>query len=154
LEPVSLGIAAAALLASKFGERFAQDAGESTWNAVKRLREIVAAKFRGDSETESAVTTLVETPTNEANEARALVATRIAEAAKTDSSFGAELEQLVTLARRDRTVESFLAQAFDNAKQVNFRGDNLVGSGHPGAHRRGLARPRPCGLAEHRGPRR
>ena len=51
--------------------------------------------------------------------------TRIAEAAKTDSSFGAELEQLVTLARRDRTVESFLAQAFDNAKQVNFRGDNL-----------------------------
>ncbi|WP_327139986.1 hypothetical protein [Nocardia sp. NBC_01327] len=122
LEPVSLGIAAAALLASKFGERFAQEAGESTWTTVKRLREVVAAKFRGDSETESAVTALADTSTDAA---RALVATRISEAAKTDSDFGAELERLVTLARRDRTVDSFLAQAFDNAKQVNFRGDNL-----------------------------
>ncbi|MGY1984299.1 hypothetical protein [Nocardia gipuzkoensis] len=122
MEPVSIGIAAAVLLASKFGESFAQDAGESGWNAVKRLQAVIAAKFRGDAETESAITALVEAPTEDR---QSEVATRITSAVRADDVFGAELERLVALARQDNVVSGFLAQAYDHAKQLNIRGDNF-----------------------------
>ncbi|WP_156371008.1 hypothetical protein [Nocardia arizonensis] len=122
VDPVSVGIAAAALLASKFGEELARGAGEGALTAVKRLRELVAAKFRGDRETESAMDTLDQAPTEEA---RSLVTRRIADAVRADPDFGARVEQLVLVARRDPAVDTFTAQAFDNAKQVNIRGDNL-----------------------------
>lgn len=121
MEPVSLGIAAAALLASKFGEGFAKDAGESTWNAVKRLREVVAAKLGQRLEPDSTATELAATP-RELD--LSTVAAQITEAAAADSSFAAEVERLVTTARRDRSADAFVAQAFDQARQVNIRGDN------------------------------
>ncbi|WP_330230971.1 hypothetical protein OHA40_34450 [Nocardia sp. NBC_00508] len=122
MDPVSVGLAAAVLLASKFGEGFAQDAGTSGWNAVNRLRAVIARKFRGDAETESAVAALEASPV-EAN--RSDVAMRITAAARSDVVFAAEIERLVSLASEDRGVNSFVAQAFDNAKQANIRGDNF-----------------------------
>lgn len=122
VEPVTMGIAAAALLASKFGERFATDAGESAWTSIKNLKELIAAKFKGDNETETAVAALTNGPNEDA---QATVVARISEAARVDSVFRHELERLLTLARQDPATDRFVAQAFDNAKQVNFRGDNL-----------------------------
>ncbi|WP_019932143.1 hypothetical protein [Nocardia sp. BMG111209] len=122
MEPISLGIAAAALLASKFGEGFAKDAGESGWNAMKHLRTVIAAKLHGDTEAETAVARLATTPT-EAD--RSAVATRIADAAQADPDFGSEVVRLVSLARRDPVADGFVAQAFDHAKQINIRGDNF-----------------------------
>lgn len=122
VDPVSVGIAAAALLATKFGEELARGAGEGAWSAVKRLRETIAAKFRGDRETESAIDTLGQAPTDEV---RSLVTRRITDAVRADPDFGSRVEQLVLLARREPALDTFVAQAFDNAKQVNIRGDNL-----------------------------
>jgi hypothetical protein len=122
MEPISLGIAAAALLASKFGEGFAKDAGESAWDAVKRLKAAIFARFQADSDAQRAVAALVETPTPET---QSEVAERITAAARADSGFAAELARLVSLARKDKTVDGFVATAFDNAKQVNIGGDNF-----------------------------
>ncbi|MFB8274475.1 hypothetical protein [Nocardia colli] len=119
MDPVSLGIAAAALLASKFGEELAKDAGASASRAVGRLRELVTARFREEPETLTALTTSAETA-----QARAVVAERVGTVAGHDPGFAGEVERLVTAARRDRAAEVFVAQAFDDAKQVNIRGDN------------------------------
>lgn len=119
MDPVSLGIAAAALLASKFGEELAKDAGASASRAVARLRELVTARFREEPETLTALTTSAETA-----QARAVVAERVGAVAGHDPGFAGDVERLVTAARRDRAAEVFVAQAFDDAKQVNIRGDN------------------------------
>jgi hypothetical protein len=41
-----------------------------------------------------------------------------------DPRFAAEVERLVVAAREDRAAEVFVAAAFDQARQVNVRGDN------------------------------
>ncbi|MFI1912861.1 hypothetical protein [Nocardia sp. NPDC020380] len=121
MEPVSLGIAAAALLASKFGEGFAEDVGQSAWNAIKRLGEVVAARLRSEPAAQAAVATMITAPTPENKMA---VAAQITAAARSDASFAAQIDQLVSEARREQVVDTFVAQAFDSAKQVNIRGDN------------------------------
>ncbi|WP_433678799.1 hypothetical protein [Nocardia sp. CA-119907] len=99
----------------------AQTAGTSTWGAIVRLRELIASKFRDDTEAQQAVATLA---TNPSDGNTADVATRIDRAASTDPQFRTDLQQLVTLARADRTVETIVSQAFDSAKQVNIHGDH------------------------------
>ncbi|WP_378730694.1 hypothetical protein [Nocardia brasiliensis] len=121
MDPVSLGIAAAALLASKFGEEVAQNAASNTWSAVKRLREAIAAKLSGDSEINTDVTAFID---NSTPEARTVIAERVAAAARSDPGFANEVERLVAAARRDRQVDMFVAQAYDDARQVNISGDN------------------------------
>ncbi|MEV5837553.1 hypothetical protein [Nocardia sp. NPDC052112] len=121
IDPVSLGIAAAALLASKFGEQLAQTAAAGSWHAVTRLRELIAEKFGGDAETPTALAALDQDPTPENQMAAAEV---ITSAIRSDPVFAAELRHLVATAKQDRTVEAFIATAYDTAKQVNIRGDN------------------------------
>jgi hypothetical protein len=121
VDAVSVGTAAAVLLASKFGEGFAGDIGESAWNSVKRLREVVAAKFKHDAKVGSALARL-DSESTEGN--RSVVAELITAAVRADDSFGSEVARLVGLARRDAGMNGFVAQAFDSAKQVNFGGDN------------------------------
>ncbi|MBU3066277.1 hypothetical protein KO481_32760 [Nocardia sp. NEAU-G5] len=96
-------------MASKFGEQFAKDAGDTAWHAVERLRKLVADKVRHDPE---------------ALEAQATVAHRITEAARADSRFANEVDALVSAARKDSSADIFIAQAFDDARQVNIHGDN------------------------------
>ncbi|WP_433521612.1 hypothetical protein ACQPZ2_30480 [Nocardia pseudovaccinii] len=121
VDPVSLGIAAAALLASKFGEGFAQDAGTSSWQAVSRLREVIAQRLGRGSETPRAIAILAENPTPQDQVAAAEL---VAEAARSDPNFAREVHRLVATARQDRAIEAFVANAYDEAKQVNIRGDN------------------------------
>ncbi|MBY8864002.1 hypothetical protein K7711_46595 [Nocardia sp. CA2R105] len=118
MEPVSLGIAAGALLASKFGEGFAKDAGESTWNTIKRLQEVVAARLSRRTECDTATTTL---PMPQDMSA---MAARIEAAATADPHFAAEIERLIAAARQDRAADLFVAQAFDQARQINIYRDN------------------------------
>lgn len=122
VDPVSLGIAAAALLASKFGEGFAKDAGASSWHAVSRLREVIAEKLGHWSETHAAPVALAETP---ALPDQTAAAELIAAAARSDPGFAREVERLVATARQDRAVEAYVAHAYDSAKQINIRGDNI-----------------------------
>ncbi|WP_216893202.1 hypothetical protein [Nocardia alni] len=121
VDPVTLGVAAAALLASKFGEGFAKDAGSSSWRAIGRLREVIAVKLGHRVEDPAALGTSAENPTPES---QAAVAELVTSAARSDPDFAREVELLVVTARRDRAIEAFVANAYDNAKQVNIRGDN------------------------------
>lgn len=123
MDPVSIGIAAAALLAGKFGENFAGEAGKAAWQSVKRLRDLVARKFKGDDITETAIQRLTANPADSGPQAA--VAERITEAARADAGFAAELEGLVATARRHPGTNALIAQAFDSAKQVNIGGDNF-----------------------------
>jgi len=120
MDPVSLGIAAAALLGSKFGEELAKDAGGSAWKALGQLRELVTARLREGRETRTALTA----STQELTQSQSVIADHITGVARRDPQFAAQVERLVTAARQDSTVEMFVAQAFDDAKQVNIRGDN------------------------------
>ncbi|WP_433662707.1 hypothetical protein ACQPW1_11490 [Nocardia sp. CA-128927] len=120
-DPVSLGIAAAALLATKFGEEFAKDAGASTWSAVKRLRTAVGEKFRNDEETTIVLENLPANPTPQMKE---LLSARISQAAANDERFRSELVGALTTLEQTPSGERFLAQAFDDSKQINIGGDN------------------------------
>lgn len=121
VEPVSLGIAAAALLASKFGEGFAKDAGSSSWHAVGRLREAIAGRLGWRIENQTALAVLADDLTSRE---QAVVAELITAAVRSDAVFASEVERLVAAARQDGAIDSFVAVAYDKATQINIRGDN------------------------------
>ncbi|GAB3207988.1 hypothetical protein [Nocardia tengchongensis] len=121
MDPISIGFAAAVLLASKFGETIAADAGESTWTAVKRLHAAILAKFHDDPESETSVAALIADP---APTTQAQVARLIDEAAREDAEFGSELVQLIAEARQNETINRAVVQSFDQSKQTVFLGDN------------------------------
>jgi uncharacterized protein (UPF0210 family) len=120
VDPISLGVAAAALLASKFGEGLAKDAGSSSWHAITRLGELITEKFGHNSETPSALAELERDPSPEN---QAAVAEVIDAAALSDPGFAGALRQLVTAARVDQKVDTIIANAYDNAKQTIIGGD-------------------------------
>ncbi|MGW5514330.1 hypothetical protein [Nocardia africana] len=121
VEPVSLGLAAAALLGSKFVEGLAKDAGSSSWRAVVSLRDLVVAKLGNRPENVLALTELERDPSPDN---RASVAEIIDEAGRADPGFAAAARQLIDAARADKSVDVFVAQAYDQAKQVNIHGGN------------------------------
>ncbi|MBH0775302.1 hypothetical protein [Nocardia bovistercoris] len=121
MDPVSLGIAAAALLASKFGEEIATAAADSR-RAIARLRALVVEKLGRVAET-GAVEAVSGAPAKW--EDRANTAERISAAAEADPEFADEVRRLVSSACADGEVEAFVAYAFDHARQVNLRGDNF-----------------------------
>ncbi|WP_206794303.1 hypothetical protein [Amycolatopsis sp. MtRt-6] len=125
MDPVTLGLAAAALLASKFGEGFAKDAGSAAWNGVKRLREAIAAKFTGKPDDETALRKVLAEPQD--TDLRNWLAKRITAAAADDDGFRASLVELIGQAQRDPGAQTVIAQATDHAKQVNIAGDNHGG---------------------------
>ncbi|MFJ9369358.1 hypothetical protein ACIRRA_33735 [Nocardia sp. NPDC101769] len=121
VEPISLGVAAAALLASKFGEGFAKNAGESAWSTVKRIRELIASRAEHDPGLGEAAATVVTVPTKEN---QSMLAAAISKAAEADPAFAAELHRALSAARRDHAVDVFIAQAFDSSRQLNIYGGN------------------------------
>ncbi len=121
MDPVTLGLAASALLASKFGEGLAKDAGSSTWRAITGLREVIAKKFGHGPETPTA---LVALEPGASSEEQAAAAEVIDDAVRTDPGFAAAVRQLVDTAREDKTVEVIVANAYDQAKQLNIHGGN------------------------------
>ncbi|MDQ7802690.1 hypothetical protein Q5425_03040 [Amycolatopsis sp. A133] len=125
MDPVTLGLAAAALLASKFGEGFAKDAGSAAWNGVTRLRDAVAAKFKGKPDDETALQQALADPHDV--ELRDSLAKRITAAATDDDGFRTSLVELVGQVRRDPDAQTVIAQATGQAKQVNIAGDNHGG---------------------------
>lgn len=123
MDPVTVGLAASVLLASKFGEGFAGKAGESTWAALGKLWKLVADKLAGNPEGTAALDSLAVQP--QSTERQRAVAEKITAAVRADASFASEAADLVTLARRNPQAEILVATAFDSAKQVNIAGDNF-----------------------------
>jgi hypothetical protein len=126
MDPVTLGVAAAALLISKFGEGFAKDAGSAAWSGLSRLHELVISKFRGNPEAKRALELATASPPQD-DVSRSALAEQITAAAVDDPRFYDSLAELVQEARRDPAAQTVIAQATGHAKQVNIAGDNHGG---------------------------
>ncbi|MGN2639125.1 hypothetical protein ACTD5D_23770 [Nocardia takedensis] len=118
VDPVSLGVAAAAVLAAKYGEELAGRAADGSVAAVARLRELVLRRLGRGARP---VAELERSPTEEN---RAAAAEAIDAAARTDPDFAAELHQVLALARREDSVATIIATVSGNAKQVTIARDN------------------------------
>jgi hypothetical protein len=139
MDPVSIGVAAAALLGSKAVEEFASQAGSTAWQAVQRLGVAVRSRLApsqaldqltaGDGGASGAVD-----PGGAARGggaagdggewARVVLAGEIEDAVRDDPGFRAELEALLAEAGRSKPLAGVIAVARDHAKQVNIGGDN------------------------------
>ncbi|MGI5237922.1 hypothetical protein [Dactylosporangium sp. CA-139066] len=106
-------MAAAALLGQTAGEEFAKQAGSAAWQVVRSLAEAIRAKLspRGVAALEQI----------DGAGAEAIVADEVRSAAETDPAFRNLVEDLLAQAKATIGVA---AVARDNAKQVNFGGDN------------------------------
>lgn len=120
MDPVSIGVAAAALLGSKAVEEFATHAGSTAWQAVQRMGSSVRSHLSPSGS--QALDQL--TAGEAAGEARAVVAGEVEDAARSDPDFRAELEALVAEAGRSKQLATVVAGARDHAKHVNIGGDN------------------------------
>ncbi|MEH1129434.1 hypothetical protein [Micromonospora sp. CPCC 206061] len=116
MEPVSIGIAVAALLGTKAAEEFAAHAGSRAWQAVQQLGSAVRSRLspRGTAALDRI---------GEGDEG-AIVAAEVGAAASIDPEFHRSLEALLTEAGQSPRLATVMAVARDNAKQVNIGGDN------------------------------
>ena len=121
MDPVTLAEAATALLVAKAGGSMAAEAGKAAWHGLETLYNTVRRRVQGDLDAEQA---LDELGAGDAAEQRATLVRSIARWAETDLQFYDELLTLVTLAQQQPRLTSLVAQAFDDAKQVNIGGDN------------------------------
>jgi hypothetical protein len=119
MDPVTIGLAAAALIAVKFAEAGASEAGKSAWKAISSLRMAVANKLK-----KPALLAVTSSPESDSVDVPKL-ATEIAEAAEDDSAFRIELERLIREVQKDPAGNTLLAQAQDHAKQANVAGSNF-----------------------------
>lgn len=109
MDPVSIGVAAAALVGSKAVEELATRAGSTAWVAVQRMGTSVRSRLsaRGPH-----------APGELSDEERAVLAGEIEDAVRADPAFRADLEGLV------KQRAAMVAVARDHAKQVNIGGPN------------------------------
>jgi hypothetical protein len=109
----ALALTVVTLLASRAAETFGAEAGTGAWSLLKRLGEAVKRKFSGDPPAEEA---LDEVEAGQADEAKVqAVADAVAERARQDPAFLAELEALVAEARQDPDLGRFVTVISGNA---------------------------------------
>jgi hypothetical protein len=113
MDPASLGVAAAALIASGAAGQFATQLGDGAWAALHRLVGLVRRTF-ADSSSGEAVERL--TTARGTDDDRRVVAGAIEERAREDEAFLGEVRDLVAAAGATVIIT---AQATDNARQVN-----------------------------------
>ena len=123
MDPVTLSVAAVALLATGFGTGFAQEAGKSSWEAVQKVGRAVAARLGRHDEQRRALVELEASPDDLAK--RAWVTEYVRRDIEADTEFAALLASLVAMAQSHDTGRAVIAQATENAKQANFGGDNF-----------------------------
>ncbi|RMI28442.1 hypothetical protein EBN03_29905 [Nocardia stercoris] len=109
------------MLASKFGEGLAKDAGSSTWDGVKRVHELISRRFVGHATSTAALAALGEEPTAAA---QSVVAESIDSLARVDRVFADQLKLLIAEADGLHETGRFVAIAREDARQVNIQGGN------------------------------
>jgi hypothetical protein len=113
MDPASLGIAAAALVASGAAGQFATQLGDSAWASVQKLVDLTRRTFAGVPAC-PAVERL--STADGTDEDRQVVEAAIAARAREDGAFFDEIRDLVAAAGSTVTIT---AQANDNARQMN-----------------------------------
>ncbi|GAB4058386.1 hypothetical protein [Catellatospora paridis] len=120
MDPVSIGIAVAALLGTKAAEGFATQAGTRTWDAMQRLATSVRARLspRGVEALDRLATA------KDSSEAQSVVASEVQASVSADETFRNTLEGLLKEVSQNGKLAGVVAVARDNARQVNFGGNN------------------------------
>lgn len=110
MDPVSIGIAVAALLGSKAAEEFATKAGAEAWHALQQLRDRLSARGRTalDQAQGGHLTT----------DAEAIVAEEVTKSIEQDPEFRRLADLVIASTRNDPQAATIVAIARDNAKQV------------------------------------
>jgi uncharacterized membrane protein YebE (DUF533 family) len=102
MDPVTVGAAAAVLLATKSGEALAGEAGKAAWSGLGRLLGLVRARFAGDPQAVAVLEAAQAQPSEEARVRR--LAETLVQHAEGDQEFLSALSGLVEQARRDPVV--------------------------------------------------
>jgi hypothetical protein len=122
MDPVSLGVATAALLASGVGTGAATKAGEALWGLVQRLANSVRDGFARHSHSAVALDRLGTSAQLAGDQAD--VSRAIAMVASSDTAFRDILTTITKELESQHRDQQAVAFAFDQAKQVNIQGDN------------------------------
>jgi hypothetical protein len=120
VDPVTIGLAVAAALATKATDKFGEEMGADAWAAIQGLYHKVKDRL-----SPSGAAALERLPDEGSNgDAAQVVAGEVQSAVAADPRLMAELQNLLAQASNSPRVVTLLAEARDNAKQINLAGDN------------------------------
>jgi hypothetical protein len=112
MDPATLALTAAGLLAKKALEAAGGRAGEGTWAVLSRIREAIWSKFRGDPEATETLERLEARPDSQARTAD--LAEVLQPRLEADPQLAAELTRLVEEAQPQ--TAAFVTTVQDNAR--------------------------------------
>jgi hypothetical protein len=114
MDPATIALTAAALLAKKALEAAGGKAGEGAWAALGRIADAVRRRFSGDPEVTDTLDRLEAKPTSEARTAE--VAEVLGDRLQADPTFAEELARLIDQAKATSPqTASFVTTVQDNA---------------------------------------
>ena len=123
MDPITLSAAAVALLVTSFGSGLAQEAGKSAWEAIQNVGRAITAKLGHFAEQRQDLAELQANSDDPAK--RAAVTEYVRRGIESDGEFAAHLASLVEAVQSHPTGRILIAQATEQAKQVNIAGDSF-----------------------------
>jgi len=114
MDPATLALTAAGLLAKKALEAAGGKAGEGAWATLGRFAETIRAKFRGDPEATETLDRLEAKPESQARTAE--LAEILQPWLEADPQLVAELTRLVEQAKAQPQTAAFVTTVQDNAQ--------------------------------------
>ncbi len=113
MDPATVAIAAASLIATKLAEAAAGKAGEGLWAGITSIYDRVRDRLKGDPDGQEALERLEAKPQSQARTAE--LAEVLQERLERDPDFTKELVELVEQAQADPKTASFVTTVRDNA---------------------------------------
>jgi hypothetical protein len=114
MDPATLALTAAALVAKQALEAASGEAGKTAWQALGRIAQTIRGWFAGDREAAGTLDRLEAKPTSQARAAE--LAEVLQPRLEADPRLVAELTRLVEQARADPQTASFVTTVQDNAR--------------------------------------
>jgi hypothetical protein len=114
MDPTTLALTAAGLVAKKALEAAGGKAGEGTWAALGRIRETIWSKFRDDPEATETLERLEAKPDSPARTAE--LAEVLQPRLEADPPLVAELTRLAEQAKAEPQTAAFVTTVQDNAR--------------------------------------
>jgi hypothetical protein len=114
MDPATLALTAAGLVATKALEAAGGKAGEAGWAVLGRIREAIWSKFKGDQEATETLERLEAKPASEARTAE--LAEVLQPRLEADPQLVAELTRLVEEAKAQPQTAAFVTTVQDNAR--------------------------------------
>ena len=114
MDPATLALTAAGLVAKKALEATGGKAGEGAWATLGRIAEAIRSRFRGDAEVTETLDRLEAKPDSQARTAE--VAEVLQPRLEADPQLVAELTRLVEEAKAEPQTASFVTTVQDNAR--------------------------------------